>query len=137
MGHRRGGAQDTKMITKTAKNETRSRIHKRIRKKVLGTAERPRLNIYRSVSHIYAQVIDDAKGVTLVSATSLEAGKAKDGKSHISGGNLSSAKQVGKLVAERAKAKGISKVVFDRGGYLYHGRIKALADAAREGGLQF
>jgi len=125
------------MITKTAKNETRGRVHKRIRKKVLGTAERPRLNIYRSVSHIYAQVIDDSKGVTLVSATSLEAGKAKDGKSHISGGNLSSAKQVGKLVAERAKAKGISKVVFDRGGYLYHGRIKALADAAREGGLQF
>ncbi len=125
------------MITKTAKNVTRGRVHKRIRKKVLGTAERPRLNIYRSVSHIYAQVIDDSKGVTLVSATSLEAGKAKDGKSHVSGGNLSSAKQVGKLVAERAKEKGISKVVFDRGGYLYHGRIKALADAAREGGLKF
>ncbi len=125
------------MITKTAKNVTRGRVHKRIRKKVLGTAERPRLNIYRSVSHIYAQVIDDSKGVTLVSATSLEAGKAKDGKSHVSGGNLSAAKQVGKLVAERAKEKGISKVVFDRGGYLYHGRIKALADAAREGGLKF
>jgi large subunit ribosomal protein L18 len=125
------------MITKNAKNMTRSRVHKRIRKKVLGTAERPRLNIYRSVSHIYAQVIDDAKGVTVVSATSLEAGKAKDSKAHVSGGNLSAAKQVGKLVAERAKEKGISKVVFDRGGYLYHGRIKALADAARAAGLQF
>jgi large subunit ribosomal protein L18 len=125
------------MITKTAKNITRGRVHERIRKKVAGTAERPRLNIYRSVGHIYAQVIDDSKGATLVSATSLEAGKAKDGKSHISGGNLAAATQVGKLVAERAKEKGISKVVFDRGGYLYHGRIKALADAAREAGLKF
>jgi large subunit ribosomal protein L18 len=133
----RKDGEDKKMITKTSKNVTRGRVHKRIRKKVLGTAERPRLNIYRSVSHIYAQVIDDAKGVTVVSATSLEAGKAKDGKSHISGGNLAAAKQVGKLVAERAKEKGISKVVFDRGGYLYHGRIKALADAARAAGLQF
>lgn len=133
----RNDGEDKKMITKTSKNITRSRVHKRIRKKVLGTAERPRLNIYRSVSHIYAQVIDDAKGVTVVSATSLEAGKAKDGKSHVSGGNLAAAKQVGKLVAERAKEKGISKVVFDRGGYLYHGRIKALADAARAAGLQF
>ena len=133
----RKDGEDKKMITKTSKNVTRGRVHKRIRKKVLGTAERPRLNIYRSVSHIYAQVIDDAKGVTVVSATSLEAGKAKDGKSHISGGNLAAAKQVGKLVAERAKEKGISKVVFDRGGYLYHGRVKALADAAREAGLQF
>jgi len=133
----RKDGEDKKMITKTSKNVTRGRVHKRIRKKVLGTAERPRLNIYRSVSHIYAQVIDDAKGVTVVSATSLEAGKAKDGKSHIIGGNLAAAKQVGKLVAERAKEKGISKVVFDRGGYLYHGRIKALADAARAAGLQF
>jgi large subunit ribosomal protein L18 len=133
----RKDGEDKTMITKTSKNVTRGRVHKRIRKKVLGTAERPRLNIYRSVSHIYAQVIDDAKGVTVVSATSLEAGKAKDGKSHISGGNLAAAKQVGKLVAERAKEKGISKVVFDRGGYLYHGRIKALADAARAAGLQF
>ncbi len=125
------------MITKTEKNVKRNRVHERIRKKMAGTSERPRLNIYRSVSHIYAQVIDDSKGVTLVSATSLEAGKAKDGKSHIRGGNLASAKQVGKLVAERAKEKGISKVVFDRGGYLYHGRVKALADAARAAGLQF
>ncbi len=125
------------MITKTGKNETRSRVHKRIRKKVLGTAERPRLNVYRSVNHIYAQVIDDAEGVTLVSASSLEAGKAKDGKAHLRGGNLAAAKQVGKLVAERAKEKGVSQVVFDRGGYIYHGRVKALADAAREAGLKF
>ncbi len=125
------------MITKTSKNVVRSRVHKRIRKKVLGTAERPRLNIYRSVNHIYAQVIDDGKGVTLVAASSLEAGKDKDGKAHIKGGNLASAKQVGKLIAERAKEKGLKQVVFDRGGYLYHGRIKALADAARAAGLQF
>ncbi len=125
------------MITKTSKNVTRTRVHKRIRKKVLGTAERPRLNIYRSVNHIYAQVIDDGKGVTVVSASSLEAGKAKDGKAHLTGGNLASAKQVGKLIAERAKQKGVDKVVFDRGGYLYHGRIKALAEAARAAGLQF
>jgi large subunit ribosomal protein L18 len=125
------------MINKTAKNITRGRVHDRIRKKVLGTAERPRLNVYRSVSHIYAQVIDDAKGVTMVSASSLEAGKAKDGKAHLKGGNLAAAKQVGKMIAERAKQKGVAKVVFDRGGYLYHGRIKALADAAREAGLQF
>jgi large subunit ribosomal protein L18 len=125
------------MITKTSKNEVRSRVHKRIRKKVLGTAERPRLNIYRSVNHIYAQVIDDGKGVTLVSASSLEAGKDKDGKAHLKGGNLASAKQVGKLIAERAKEKGLTEIVFDRGGYLYHGRIKALADAARAAGLKF
>ena len=125
------------MITKTSKNIVRGRVHKRIRKKVLGTAERPRLNIYRSVNHIYAQVIDDGKGVTLVSASSLEAGKVKDGKAHVTGGNLASAKQVGKLIADRAKQKGVEKVVFDRGGYLYHGRVKALADAAREAGLKF
>ncbi len=129
--------EDREMITKTAKDITRSRVHKRIRKKVLGTGERPRLNVYRSVNHIYAQLIDDGKGVTIVSASSLEAGKAKDGKAHVPGGNLASAKQVGKLIAERAKQKGFSKVVFDRGGYLYHGRVKALADAAREAGLQF
>ena len=95
-----------------------------------GTAERPRLNVYRSLNHIYAQVIDDAQGVTLVSA-STSAAKLK------TGGNVAAAKEVGKLVAERAKEKGIKKVVFDRGGYLYHGRIKALADAAREAGLEF
>jgi large subunit ribosomal protein L18 len=108
----------------------RQRVHFRIRQKMQGTTERPRLNVYRSLNHIYAQVIDDAKGETLISASSL-AGKMK------TGGNVAAAKEVGKLVAERALEKGIKKVVFDRGGYLYHGRIKALADAAREAGLEF
>jgi large subunit ribosomal protein L18 len=125
------------MLSKTSKNETRQRVHDRIRKKVQGTAERPRLNIYRSVSHIYAQLIDDAKGVTLVYASSLELGKVADGKKHVSGGNIAAAKQVGKVIAERAKSSGVKKVVFDRGGYLYHGRVKALADAARAAGLEF
>jgi large subunit ribosomal protein L18 len=94
--------------------------------------------VYRSENHIYAQLIDDAKGVTLVSATSVEKGKGgKKGDKRPTGGNVSSAKEVGKLIADRAKDKGIKKVVFDRGGYLYHGRIKALADAAREAGLEF
>ncbi len=125
------------MLSKTSKNETRQRIHDRIRKKLQGTAERPRLNVYRSVGHIYAQLIDDAKGVTLVNASSLELGKAADGKKHVSGGNIAAAKQVGKTIAERAKSNGVKQVVFDRGGYLYHGRVKALADAAREAGLEF
>jgi large subunit ribosomal protein L18 len=125
------------MLIKDSKNATREKIHTRIRKKIAGTTERPRLNIFRSVNHIYAQVIDDSKHATVVSASSLEFGKEKDGKTHVTGGNVASAKQVGKTIAERAKAKGIDKVVFDRGGYLYHGRIKALAEAAREAGLQF
>jgi len=125
------------MLSKTSKNETRQRIHDRIRKKLQGTAARPRLNVYRSVGHIYAQLIDDAKGVTLVNASSLELGKAADGKKHVSGGNIAAAKQVGKTIAERAKSNGVKQVVFDRGGYLYHGRVKALADAAREAGLEF
>ena len=123
------------MLTKASRNATREKIHTRIRKKVAGTASRPRLNVYRSVNHIYVQLIDDAKQATIVSASSLEQGK--DGKKHIAGGNIAAAKQVGKLIAERAKQKGIETVVFDRGGYLYHGRIKAVADAAREGGLKF
>jgi large subunit ribosomal protein L18 len=121
------------MLTQTSKNRTRRRVHDRIRKKVLGTAERPRLNVYRSLNHIYVQVIDDLKGVTLVSASTAEGKKEPSAK----GGNVASAKTVGKTIAERAKAKGISKVVFDRGGYIYHGRVKAIADAAREAGLQF
>jgi large subunit ribosomal protein L18 len=125
------------MIGKTSKNQTRSRIHSRIRKKMAGTAERPRLNVYRSVGHIYAQVIDDAKGATIVSAASIEKGKGIKGEKRPTGGNVASAKEIGKLIAERAKEKGIKKVVFDRGGYLYHGRIKALAEAAREAGLEF
>ncbi|UWZ86283.1 50S ribosomal protein L18 [Occallatibacter riparius] len=116
------------MITQTKRNEIRKRIHARIRRKLAGTAERPRLNVYRSVNHIYAQVIDDHAGVTIVSASSI---KAK------TGGNVAAAKEIGKTIAELAKEKGVTKVVFDRGGYLYHGRIKALADAAREAGLEF
>jgi large subunit ribosomal protein L18 len=125
------------MITKTSKDQTRQKVHTRIRKQILGTPERPRLNIYRSMNHIYAQVIDDAQGVTLASATSVEKGKGLKGDKRPTGGNVGSAKEVGKLIAERAKLKGINKVVFDRGGYLYHGRVKALADAAREAGLEF
>ena len=118
------------MIPQRKRNEIRQRVHDRIRAKIQGTAERSRLNVYRSLNHIYAQVIDDAKGETLVSASTVAA-KAK------TGGNVMAAKEIGKQVAERAKEKGIKKVVFDRGGYLYHGRIKALADAAREAGLEF
>src|ERR1041384_2051984 len=121
------------MLTQITKNDTRRRIHDRIRKKLLGTAARPRLNVYRSLNHIYVQVIDDLEGRTLVSANTAEGKK----ESRTSGGNLAAAKSVGKGIAARAKAKGITKVVFDRGGYIYHGRIKALADAAREAGLQF
>jgi large subunit ribosomal protein L18 len=129
--------KEDKMISKTSKDHTRQKVHTRIRKKLAGTPERPRLNVYRSENHIYAQVIDDAKGATLVSATSVEKGKGTKGEKRPTGGNVSSAKEVGKLIAERAKEKGIKKVVFDRGGYLYHGRVKALADAAREAGLEF
>ncbi len=119
------------MIHKTQKNEIRQHIHERIRRKVRGTSERPRLAVFRSVANIYVQVIDDAAGRTLVSASSIEKGKRTNG------GNLAAAKSIGKLIAERAKEQGIQKVVFDRGGYLYHGRVKALADAAREAGLEF
>jgi large subunit ribosomal protein L18 len=126
------------MIGKTSKNDTRTKIHTRIRKKIAGTAARPRLSVYRSVSHLYAQVIDDSQGVTLVSAGTVEKAKsAAKGQKRPTGGNVAAAKEVGKLIAERAKEKGIKKVIFDRGGYLYHGRIKALADAAREAGLEF
>src|SRR5690242_4619923 len=121
------------MLTKISKNQSRNRVHDRIRKKVMGTAERPRLNVYRSLNHIYVQLIEDLKGATLVSANSAEGKKGE----RRTGGNVASAKSVGKAIAERAKDKGITKVVFDRGGYIYHGRIKALADAAREAGLQF
>jgi large subunit ribosomal protein L18 len=119
------------MIRKIEKKEIRNRIHRRIRRKLAGTAARPRLAIFRSVAHIYAQVIDDAQGQTLVSASSVD----KTAKTN--GGNVAAAKAIGKLVAERAKEKGIKSVVFDRGGYQYHGRVKALADAAREAGLEF
>jgi large subunit ribosomal protein L18 len=119
------------MIRSIAKDEIRQLIHKRIRHRVRGTAERPRLAVYRSVAHIYAQLIDDAKGRTLVAASTVEKGPVARG------GNVAAAKTIGKLIAERAREQGIRKVVFDRGGYLYHGRVKALADAAREAGLEF
>jgi len=162
------------MIQRTNKNEIRWRIHKRIRRKVRGTPERPRLAIFRSLSHIYAQIVDDTKGQTIVAAASSEkalrgavaaapapepaaaeapapkaekGGKGDKGEKKApkkaappvkaSGGNVAGAKLIGKTIAERAKEKGIKQVVFDRGGYIYHGRVKALADAARAAGLEF
>ena len=109
----------------------RLKRHRRVRKNISGTAERPRLNVFRSLNNIYAQIIDDTKGVTLVAASSLE----KDFEGY--GGNIEGAKKVGQLVAEKALAAGIKEVVFDRGGYVYHGRVAALAEGAREGGLVF
>ena len=161
------------MIPQRSKNNVRKRIHSRIRRKMVGTPQRPRLNVYRSLNNIYAQLIDDVDGATLVSVSSLPSRKdgsprnkkeahpgdansegasagnqaaentgGEDKKepkkpAKITGGNLAAARQVGATIAQRAKEKGIKKVVFDRGGYLYHGRIKALADAAREAGLEF
>jgi large subunit ribosomal protein L18 len=160
------------MIETTNKNEIRARIHQRIRRKVRGTPERPRLAVFRSLSHIYAQIIDDSKGRTLVAASSGEKvlrdratsepapaaapkaeapqadapkagkGEKKGGKktapvAKARGGNVAGARLIGKTIAERAKEHGIKHVVFDRGGYIYHGRVKALADAAREAGLEF
>jgi len=128
-----GTKEEQEMLTRNSKNANRRHVHERIRKKLQGTQERPRLNIYRSVNHIYVQVIDDLEGVTLVAANSSEGKKGEKRN----GGNVASAKTVGKVIAERAQQKGIKKVVFDRGGYIYHGRVKALADAAREAGLEF
>jgi large subunit ribosomal protein L18 len=119
-------------MARDSKNQIRLRVHTRIRRKVNGTPERPRLAVFRSVKHIYAQVIDDSKGHTVASAGSTEKAAPVS-----VGGNVAGAKAVGKLVAERAKDKGIKAVVFDRGGYHYHGRVKALAEAAREAGLEF
>jgi len=119
------------MVKKIDSNKARVKRHQRIRNKISGTAERPRLNVFRSSKHIYAQVIDDVAGVTLASASTMD--KGFDGN----GGNKDAAKFVGKKIAEVAKAKGIDEVVFDRGGYIYHGRVKELADGAREGGLKF
>jgi large subunit ribosomal protein L18 len=121
-------------VRKLSKDEQRRRIHARVRTRVTGTPERPRLCVYRSLGHIYAQIIDDRNGRTLVSASSVD----KESKKNLKGGgNIASAKAVGRFIAERAKGAGVVKVVFDRGGYKYHGRVKALADAAREAGLQF
>jgi large subunit ribosomal protein L18 len=118
------------MIGRNSKNQARLRVHGRIRKTLRGSSQRPRLNVFRSLKHIYAQVVDDGQGRTLVAASSAEKGR-------LGGGNIAGARDVGKLVAERALAKGVTQVVFDRGGYKYHGRVKALADAARERGLKF
>ena len=119
------------MVSRKDANKARLKRHKRVRAKISGTADRPRLCVYRSNAHISAQVIDDVAGVTLVSASTQE--KAFEGN----GGNKEAAKLVGKMIGERAVAKGITEVVFDRGGYLYHGRVSELADGAREGGLKF
>ncbi len=119
------------------KKDKRERIHLRQRKKMSGTAARPRLAVFRSVSHTYAQVIDDLAGTTLVSAASTEAALKGAFEKDAKGGNVAGAKAIGKAIAERAKEKGITRVVFDRGGNLYHGRVRAVADAAREAGLEF
>ncbi len=122
------------MSKQATRNEVRRRIHIRIRKKVRGTTERPRLAIFRSINHIFAQVINDDQGVTLAAASSLD---KETGLGPGTGGNIAGAKVVGTEIAKRARAKGIESVVCDRGGYPYHGRVKALADAAREAGLKF
>ena len=119
------------MLKKEDKNKTRQKRHLRVRGHIHGTAQRPRLNVYRSLANIYAQVIDDEKGVTLVSASSQDKGFEQYG------GNVEAAKAVGAEIAKRALEKGINEVVFDRGGYVYHGRVAALAEAAREAGLKF
>ena len=119
------------MVSKKDSNQARLRRHTRVRGKITGTVQRPRLNVYRSLNHIYAQIIDDVKGLPLVAASSVE----KD--FGMAGGNKEAAKKVGELIAKRAAEKGITEVVFDRGGYVYHGRVKELAEGAREGGLKF
>ena len=117
-----------------SKNDARKKRHNRVRKKVSGTTEKPRLNVFRSLKHIYVQVIDDNTGVTIVSASTADK-ELKPGVK--TGSNIEAAKTVGAAIAKRATGKGVKKVIFDRGGYIYHGRVKALADAAREGGLEF
>ena len=119
-------------MAQKSRQDIRRAVHQRIRQKVAGSGARPRLAVFRSVNHIYAQVIDDGQGVTIVSASTTE----KDWQGR-SGGNVAAAKEVGKTIAERAKEKGITRVVFDRGGYIYHGRVRSLAEAAREAGLEF
>jgi large subunit ribosomal protein L18 len=121
----------TTVITKQDKNQVRKKRHARVRTKITGTTERPRLNVFRSNKHIYAQLIDDSKGLTIVSASTMD--KDFDGTA----GNVEAAKSIGETIAKRAVEKNIKSVVFDRGGYLYHGRVKALAEAARENGLEF
>jgi len=124
----------TKSVLKVSRNAHRQQVHHRVRQRVVGTSGRPRLCVYRSLGHIYAQVIDDQSGRTLASASSLDKGTRAALKG---GGNIAAAKIVGKSIAERSLAAGIQQVVFDRGGYMYHGRVEALAGAAREAGLKF
>jgi large subunit ribosomal protein L18 len=124
----------SKPVTRISRSAHRERIHRRVRQKVAGSPERPRLTVYRSINQIYAQVIDDRAGATLVSASSIDKETRKETKG---GGNIATAKIIGRIVAERAIKAGITKVVFDRGGYKYHGRVQALANAAREAGLKF
>lgn len=119
------------MMIKQKRGYSRKKRHERIRKKIVGTPERPRLNVYRSLKNIYAQIIDDEAGITLVSASTLDKEINMENS-----GNKDAAFEVGKLIAQKAKEKGINEVVFDRGGYLYHGRVKSLAEGAREGGLK-
>ena len=119
------------MVNKADKNKARLRRHKRVRGKIFGTTQRPRLNVYRSSANIYAQIIDDTKGVTLCAASTLDKEVAGNGS------NKAAARKVGEMIAKRAADKGITEVVFDRGGYIFHGRVKELADGAREGGLNF
>ncbi len=119
-------------MAQRSRQDVRRAVHTRIRRKVKGTGERPRLAVFRSLNHIYAQLIDDEKGVTLCSASTAEKSAGAG-----NGGNIDAAKTVGRLIAERAKEKGFTSVVFDRGGYIYHGRVRSLAEAAREAGLQF
>lgn len=122
------------MIIKASKNATRKKRHQRVRNKVSGTAEKPRLNVFRSTKHMYAQIIDDMAGKTLAAASTLDA----DVKAELSStSNKEAAKKVGELVAKRAKENGVEEVTFDRGGYIYHGRVQSLAEGAREGGLKF
>jgi large subunit ribosomal protein L18 len=124
----------TKSVLKLSRNAHRQQVHRRVRQRVMGTAGRPRLCVYRSLDHIYAQVIDDQNQRTLVSASSLDKATRAALKG---GGNVAAAKIVGKTIAERSLAAGVLQVVFDRGGYMYHGRVQALANAAREAGLKF
>ena len=122
------------MLTQVSRELRRQQVHTRLRRRVRGVAHAPRLNVFRSSSHIYAQVVDDTQGTTLVSASSLDKEVRETLKS---GGNVAAAKVVGQVIAKRAREAGLGRVVFDRGGYAYHGRVKALADAAREAGLNF
>jgi len=122
------------MIKQPSKDNARRRVHQRLRRKAAGATERPRLNVFRSLNHIYAQIVDDASGHTLAAASTLDKEVRTAAKN---GGNIAAAKNVGQVVATRAKAAGVTRVVFDRGGYAYHGRVKALAETAREAGLEF